>query len=176
MHTLPVGRVLSIILATCLVAGCATTPPAANPIKASWLPPDSWWTNASASGGTLKSKDGALIRLDADRARTLFDAKERLVKASGVQAGLGLAQTDSPNAFATHIQGRPYVIVSLATLDRIGLDSDALATTIGHELAHLHLGHSGDARKEREKQAKGACFPPNTAFTAAENEPKAPAA
>jgi len=36
-----------------------------------------------------------------------------------------------------------------------GIRTDAIAVTMGHEFAHLHLGHSGAARKEREDTARG---------------------
>ena len=88
--------------------------------------------------------------------RNVVNVKERVEQASGTRAELGLVDTDQPNAFAFNHQGRSVIVISLSWLDRLGHDSDALATTIGHELAHLHLGHTGAARKEREETARGA--------------------
>jgi predicted Zn-dependent protease len=81
--------------------------------------------------------------------------KSQIEAVSGVKADLAVVETTYPNAFATHLQGRPVIALSTAYLDHLGRDRDALATTIGHELAHLHLGHSGQARREREETAKG---------------------
>ena len=86
--------------------------------------------------------------------RNIVAAKEELEQASGVHAGLGLVEMDAPNAFAFVHQGRPVIAFSLAWLDQLGQDPDALATTIGHELAHLHLGHTGAARTQREYSLK----------------------
>ena len=76
-------------------------------------------------------------------------------QASGVHADLALVEMDTPNALAFDYQGRPVIALSLSWLDQLGQDPDALATTIGHELAHIHLGHTGEARKKREETAQG---------------------
>jgi len=85
----------------------------------------------------------------------------------GSAAVLGLADMDAPNAFAFYRQGRPVVAISLSWLDQLGQDVDALATTIGHELAHLYLGHTGTARQERENTAQGASQIVGTALSLA---------
>ncbi|HKQ24424.1 MAG TPA: M48 family metalloprotease [Burkholderiales bacterium] len=100
-------------------------------------------------------------------ARNVVAVKHKLEVASGVGADLGLVDMDSPNAFAFHQQGRPVIAFSLSWLDRLGQDVDALATTIGHELAHLYLGHTGAAREEREKTAQGASQVVGTALSLA---------
>jgi len=149
-HLLPALALLFVLLAS----GCATTQQ--NPVKALWLPaePDAWH-KVPASGITLRHDDGTTRHVAGSVISNLVAVKDRLEKASGVRASLGLVDMDTPNAFAFQRQGHPVVAFSLPWLERLGGDVDALATTMGHELAHLHLGHTGTARQQREATAQG---------------------
>lgn len=148
-------RYLLVLLIILAGFGCATTEQ--NPVKAFWLPPSQdHWTRVVSTGVSLNHRDGSKRFVSAAVIRNVVTVKERLEKSSGVRAELGLVDTDLPNAFAFYHQGRPVIAISLSWLDQLGHDPDAIATTIGHELAHLHLGHSGAARKEREESARGA--------------------
>jgi predicted Zn-dependent protease len=139
-----------LILAVVL-SGCAS-----HAITESWLPDDpSYWESARKNGASLRLQNGSVYRvippLDINR---LVLVKERLERVSGVKAELALVETGSPNAFAINFKGRQIIAFSLSMLDALGTDRDALATTMGHELAHLHLGHLKGARKEREDAIK----------------------
>ncbi len=148
-------KAAGLLFLIAVVSGCATT--SQNPVKAFWLPPSQdAWARVPAAGMNLKHQDGSSRNVSYTVVRNLVTVKERLEQTSGVRAELGLVDTDIPNAFAFQHQGRPVIAISLSWLDQLGHDTDALATTIGHELAHLHLGHSGAARKERKETAKGA--------------------
>jgi predicted Zn-dependent protease len=59
---------------------------------------------------------------------------------------------DVPNAFATIYQGAPMVAVNRALLEKI-IEGNAnrLAFVLGHELAHIALGHPGAARPQSTK-------------------------
>lgn len=146
---------LLLLLLVLLASGCATTHQ--NPIKALWLPAEQdAWHKVPASGITLKHDDGTTRHVAGAVIRNVVTVKDRLEHVSGVRADLGLVDMDAPNAFAFQRQGRPVIAFSLPWLDKLGGDIDALATTIGHELAHLHLGHTGAARKQRDDAALGA--------------------
>lgn len=144
--------VLSALLAG--ISGCATAPQ--NPASVLWLPSHEVLARVPVTGLVLKNRDGSVRTVSHAHVQNLVSVKSRVEQASGIRAGLGLVDTPHPNAFAFQHQGQPVVAISLSWLDRLGHDADALATTLGHELAHLHLGHSGAARKEREDAAKGA--------------------
>lgn len=148
-------RTLLILLVAGFASGCATIQQ--NPVKALWLPaePDAWH-KVPASGITLKHDDGTTRHVAGAVIRNVVTVKDRLEQASGVRADLGLVDMDAPNAFAFQRLGRPVIAFSLPWLEKLGGDADALATTIGHELAHLHLGHTGAARKQRDDAALGA--------------------
>lgn len=119
---------------------------AANPVKQTWLPSSSeYWQGTAASGITLRLRDGSERHIAGEVMRRILTVKLRLEAVSGVGAELALVHTDEPNAYAKVHAGRPIVALSLSYLDRFGSDDDALAATLGHELAHLHLGHSATA-------------------------------
>lgn len=150
-----IAQPLILLSGILLASGCATTQH--SPVKALWLPSaQANWSSVVATGITLRHPDGTTRYVPATVMENLVKVKDRLDRSSSVRADLGLVDTDSPNAFAFHYQGRPVIAISLSWLNQLGHDQDALATTIGHELAHLHLGHSGVARKEREEAARGA--------------------
>ncbi|MBI3370229.1 MAG: M48 family metalloprotease [Betaproteobacteria bacterium] len=152
------GRLLGLPATACvafLVCACASAPQ--NPVRAFWLPASQdAWAKAPAGGASLRKPDGTTRFVPGPVLRNVVTAKEKLEQASSVRAGLGLVEMDAPNAFALNHQGQPLIAFSLSWLDQLGKDPDALATTIGHELAHLHLGHTGEARKQREESAQGA--------------------
>jgi len=145
-----VTRLLLLIL---FLAGCASAPQ--SPIKSGWTPDDNWWSAASIRGGTLKVKDGSTRSVSAANAKNLYEVQKEIQKQSFLTTRLALVETDSPNAFATTIAGQPTIAVSLDFLDALGSDRDALATTLGHEIAHLYYRH-GAIRQERNEAAKGA--------------------
>lgn len=147
-------RALLVLLSALLTSGCANT--SQNPVKALWLPaePDAWH-KVPASGITLKHDDGSTRHVAGAVIRNVVTVKDRLEQVSGVRADLGLVDMNAPNAFAFQRQGRPVIAFSLPWLDRLGEDADAVATTMGHELAHLHLGHTGAARQQRDATAQG---------------------
>lgn len=155
MSKLSTSRAVLSILLAILLSGCATTQQ--NPINSLWLPPhEGAWPHVSTTGIDLTHGDGSISHISQTAIQNAVIVKERIERVSGVHAELGLVDTNSPNAFAFHHEGRPVIAISLSWLKELGHDRDALATTIGHELAHLHLGHSGDERKEREQIRMGA--------------------
>ena len=157
MGVLNSGQMKRALLLVCFLAGCTTTAPQGEkPISALWILPEATWRASTQGGVRLQDGDKKLIAtLSARRASTLVAVWQKLKATSGVDADLGIARTSRPNAFAAFIQGRPTVILGLSFVDVINDDPDALAATIGHELAHLHFRH-GEATKSRNETAKGA--------------------
>jgi predicted Zn-dependent protease len=135
------------------VAGCASAP-RPEPMLA-WTPPPEWWRASSASGGRLVEKDGTAHRLTAVQVRNLAAAHEKLARQSGIEARLAIVKAKHVNAFATYRQGAAVVGFTLPFIEAMGEDADAIASVMGHELAHLRLEH-GAARKQRHEQASGA--------------------
>ena len=136
----------------CFLAGCAA--PSQKPAPNAWLlKPD--WTDAGAfRNTTLKGRSGQSHQLSGAHLANLKTVLLAIREQSGIDPQLALIASDTPNAFATMREGKQLIGITLPMLDGIGLDRDALATTVGHELAHLKLNH-GDIRKQREKSARG---------------------
>jgi len=89
------------------------------------------------------------------RVRTVVEVKQKIEQQSGVVAKLLLQNGTEPNAASgPNSTGEYVVVVNLAMMDLIGDDKDAYATVLGHEFAHLTLGHS-KIRKEREGVRSG---------------------
>ncbi|HEX6317335.1 MAG TPA: M48 family metalloprotease [Burkholderiales bacterium] len=131
-----------LLLLAPLLAGGAP----ANPIKQTWLPKSAeHWQGTVKDGVTLSLRDGSNRHVPGKVMHAVLSVKSKLEAVSGQRAELALVDTDQPNAYATVQAGRPIIALSLSYLERFGSDQDALAATIGHELAHLHLGHSAAA-------------------------------
>ena len=142
-----------LFLLVVALAGCATAPkPVPATPRGSWLPSAEQWSTAKSRGITLKRQDGSLQLISQTVANNLVIAKERIEAVSGVKAELGILDSTQPNAFATTLKdGRNAIAFTTGYLSYLGNDRDALATTVGHELAHLKFGHSGEARRTREE-------------------------
>jgi len=137
-----------------VLAGCASTTP--NPYATA----DAWILNTGSvpplvdQPVALKGKTGQTYQLMpaqfVNLSKVFFDIRRQ----SQISTDLGLIATSDLNAFATQKSGKPLVVLTLPMLQEIGSDPDALATTLGHEIAHLSLKH-GDARKQRNETAQG---------------------
>ena len=139
-------------LALLLFAGCATAP--AEVADGAWSPDAPWWTEARLFGGWFPREDGSRVRVRAAHARNLFEVAAKIQQQSGVAARIALADYTELIAYAVEAKGQRLIVFSLPLLEAIGDDRDALATTIGHEAAHLHFGHN-PARKARDELAIG---------------------
>jgi predicted Zn-dependent protease len=134
-----------------LLAGCATT---SQPEPDAWLlNPD--WTRVSAFiDSDLKGKSGQTYPVAGMHVQNLRTVLLALGERAQVDHRVALMASDAPNAFAVVHNGNPVIGLTLPMLNLIGADKDALAATLGHELAHLKLKH-GDVRKQRTESAQG---------------------
>lgn len=147
-------KIIIVFTSLFLIVGCATKQE--NPIKGAWFPDDDWYIAASKDrdGATLKTASGSMIFFKSSHAKNLIQIKEKLSAISGINPGIALVVTDQPNAFAFSRDGKNYVAFSLSFMDALGNNPNAVATIMGHEMAHLKLGHSGKERESREKTSQ----------------------
>jgi predicted Zn-dependent protease len=131
-----------------LLAGCAQS----GGIKTVWHPQDQgYWRQHTTNGLRLMGNDGSVkAHISPYILKNLLTAKDRVEAASGIKSELALVETESPNAFAVNHEGRNIVAFSTSFLDYLGTDVDALAVTMGHELAHLQLGHIEKSKGRNE--------------------------
>lgn len=149
-------RAYLIVVVVALMAGCASRQQQGDAIRMEWTPTRAQWEAVRTTGTHLNRRDGSSrMFLTPALVDNLLAVTTRLEIASGLNVELAIVETTLPNAFAKSWKGRDYVALSTSYLDRFGNDVDALADTLGHEMAHLKLGHSGEARQERDSTAAG---------------------
>ena len=112
--------------------------------------------NASISIATLTGKDGATFLVKPDHIKNLRAVLNSIRMRSGIDAPFFLMANDMENSFAGRVYGQRMIGMTLPMLSAIGSDQSALATTLGHELAHISLNHKG------EEEKKNATNPENT--------------
>lgn len=134
-------RVLPLVL---LLSACAAAPVAET--DTTWVPDAQWWADAGVSGGTFRSADGSTRFVEALHAKNLYEVNLKIHEESGIAARLALTDDPSLNAFATELGGVRQIALTLNLLAAIGDDRDALATSIGHEVAHLYYAHAATRR------------------------------
>lgn len=135
-----------------LLAGCTTT--SNQPAPDAWLLNQGWTSAAAFSDSSLKGKSGQSYPIAGAHLQNLKITLLALQAQAQMAPRVALVAGDSPNAFATVQNGGPLIGLTLPMLSLIGADKDALAVTLGHELAHLKLKH-GELRKERAESARG---------------------
>lgn len=140
------ASVSALVVLVLLLSGCAAPPLA--PSAQTWVPGETWWNEASRAGGTLTARDGSLRHVAALHARNLREVSRQIQAESGIVAEIALVDDQSLNAFAGESGGERRIALTLRFLAAIGEDRDAIATTIGHEAAHLHYRHSA-TREQR---------------------------
>jgi Zn-dependent protease with chaperone function len=134
------------------LGACATVNPKPGPDA--WLLSPGWKATAKFKDSNLKGRSGQLYAIEGSAMENLKVVALDLAKQSGLHPRMALTAAEGPNAFASRQQIEGLIGLTLPMLHGIGADRDALATTIGHELAHLKLKH-GDIRQERSDMAKG---------------------
>ena len=137
---------LTCLLLVALISGCASRA----------APPKLW------SAASIASYPNPLI-LIADKpngkviagvytadVRNMIRVKEQVENAAGpIRVELLIEEGGEPNGFSFTIGGQPKIAVNIGMINLLGNDSDAIAALMGHELAHLYLGH-GNLRQNRE--------------------------
>ena len=145
---------LSIGLLTLILSGCVNPPRQAGPPTDAWIFRTDRDPTPAIGNASLRGKSGRLYVVRGDDLSNFLSTFVAVSQKSGLAPQAGLIASDTPNAFATTNQDRQIVLLSIPMLEKIGTDRDALATTLGHEIAHLYLRH-GEARQQRSDSARG---------------------
>lgn len=158
-------KALSAALLGLAVAGCANVVlPSHQPLLWSAEAAANW---SDASILLNNSQGKPLRRISRPKVRALVDAEKRLEPVAGVAAVLYLVEGDQPNGYSyLGSDGKNNIAVTLGMLDLVGDDEDECAALVGHELAHLALGH-GAKRQEREGVRAAASTAAGVALTLA---------
>lgn len=111
----------------------------------------------------LKDKRGRKIKdIDGKQMALLYAVYVAIKEAAELHAEFFILKGDAPNAFATvgklnkeDEDERNIIGINFGMLDLIGMDMDAAAAIIGHELAHLKLEHIEQAKEKRKEAPSG---------------------
>ncbi len=114
----------------------------------------------------IRDNRGLKVRtLDGRQMALLYAVYVAMREAAELDAEFYITSGDNPNAFATvgkinkEEEERNIIGFNFGMLDLIGMDMDAAAAIIGHELAHLKLKHIDVAKeKARNPQQHGGIF------------------
>ena len=92
----------------------------------------------------LKDQNGKIYSTIQPRVvRIVIDAKNKIeLAAGGIRPHLWIDAEEKANAFATYKNDEPTIAINIGMLRALGEDEEAYAALIGHELAHLYLGHT----------------------------------
>ena len=105
---------------------------------------------AKSDSVVLRDRDGIILkRVERKQLLIMRKAMSDIESASERQALLTIIKGDRPNASAGPVNGRDMILINFAMLDTIGSDRDQWAALLGHEMAHLKLNHSSQAKKRR---------------------------
>ncbi len=129
------GVICSLLLAIVLLAGCAGSGVSRN-------------TPDYPSRGVVHWQDDQ-PQIPSALLNQIEASFLRLLAQSTVDSRLLISADPMPNAFATLSAGEPTVIINAGLIDMTGWDGDELAFVLGHELAHLELGHLDPERQQR---------------------------
>jgi len=100
----------------------------------------------------------------------VYSAMESLQETAEISAELFVVEGKAPNAFATVGQDDQNVVgFTFGMLEMIGMDVDAAAAIIGHELAHLKLKHI-EERKEAIENTRTTTFSASSTKYTRDNE------
>jgi predicted Zn-dependent protease len=168
--TRQVAGFTALVALLLLVGGCAAPgsihdPAATRPRPEATAPPHgeiAYWRLAELAQAeqamvALNGPHGLHRAIEARLLREIQDSGDRIIAAAGPgpRPELLLTGTHGITAFAFYQEGQPAIAFSLGMVGLLGADMDAWAALLGHELAHLRLGHHA-AMKERRAQTQAA--------------------
>jgi len=116
------------------------------------------------------SRDRVIGTIETKQLLLIYSAMTAIQEAAEIDAELFVVQGKEPNAFATVGKEEQNVIgFTFGMLEMIGMDVDAAAGIIGHELAHLKLNHM-EERKEAIKNSSTTTFSASATKYTRDNE------
>ena len=138
MSRLYSGRLLAISILFVILSGCAS-------INSSSP------TATYQSQGVVQWKDGQ-ARMPSQLIAQIERTFERLQIQSGTQSQFIIDGTQELNAYAALTDQGTVIILNAGMIDLIGWNLDEIAFVLGHEIAHVKLGHLSQSQRETMRQ------------------------
>lgn len=82
-------------------------------------------------------------------ARMIRDILDKYSLQSGIYPTISLRESNEINASAGVVNGSPVMFINRPMLDMLNGDRDMTAALLGHEMAHIYLGHSESSSNNR---------------------------
>lgn len=137
-------------LITCLLLfGCAAP-------QSAWRLDDA--ANADSSEITLnRQRDKTTAAtIPTERVKKLLSMRDAMAKIAGYNPELHVVDGKDPNAFSGFIEGKSVIGFNLGMIELFQGDNDAYAAIMGHEFAHLALGHAAAGQAREQARVAGA--------------------
>ena len=142
----------------CVIAALGIAAILACPTLASAGPCDLTWDGEKLAQGRnpanktrlLDSNKNVVAELTGAQILAITEAKDGIAKQLGRSPKLLFCSDKAPNAFAMNTQNGEVVGVTIGLAKLMNGDRDMAAIVIGHEYAHLVLGHLAAAERRRE--------------------------
>lgn len=102
----------------------------------------------------LRGPQGAYGVIDTELLTRILNIGEKMLQVAdkGPEPEWLVLASGSVNAFAVFDGSRPMIAISLGMIRLLGHDDDAWAALLGHELAHVRLGHHRALRERRKTE------------------------
>lgn len=138
----------AIIVAACILAGCAQT-------QTAWRLDDAIHAQSPTINLTRKADKSVAFTMQTAQARQLVSMRNAMATMTGHTAELQIVDSKDPNAFSGYADGKAVVGFSVGMVELFQSDEAAQAAIMGHEFAHLALGHAaaGQAREQARSAA-----------------------
>lgn len=116
--------------------------------------------NSSSEQLQLKDKDGKVYTsIKTGTVRKIIATKNNVEAAAGsIRAQLWIDAEEKPNAFATYSNNQPIIGINIGMIQILEEDEESYAALIGHELAHLYLGHPAKYANRNGLKQVGSIF------------------
>lgn len=93
-------------------------------------------------------------RIPTELANQIVASFRKLQHQAGTNSRFQIDGTPLPNAYAGLSNGRAIVTLNAGLIDMVGMDADAMAFVLAHELAHVSLGHVSPQAVDRAQSQK----------------------
>ncbi|HAK53272.1 MAG TPA: hypothetical protein DCM54_15420 [Gammaproteobacteria bacterium] len=93
-------------------------------------------------------RERAVKRVTSTQIEAMLEVMQHINGAAELNVRLYVVEGDAPNAYASGDDEEAGVFVNFGMMDLIQVDSDQWAALLGHEVAHIKLGH-GDKNEKR---------------------------
>lgn len=109
------------------------------------MPNASWWNKVANSQSINDLYFDAAQHLSG--LKTLAQVRVRMIKLASKPIHIAIQKSNAVNVFAREVSGYNLIIFTTGFIRQFGNDVDVLAITLGHEMAHHHLGHINNKPK-----------------------------